>query len=218
MAHAQQSHFKVVLHLHRQLEQTQGVGHRCALLANAVGHGFLGEMAFLDEALVAEGGFDGIQILPLDILHKGHLQHALVVRFADVCGNHTHAGHTARLETAFAADYLVAVFGDLAHRDGLDEPEGADAGGQFFQGLRIKRAAGLERVGFHHVHGDAEHVGSAGGGFASRHILVHIAYRLAELVGFFAEKGAEAAPETMLLFCHIILPGCRSFQAIPLPD
>ena len=202
MAYAQQSHLQVVLYLDGEFQQAQGIGHAGALLPHPVCHGLLGELAFIHKALETEGRLYGVEILTLYVLHEGHLQHSLVVGVAHVGGDHRHTGHTAGLETALTADYLVTAVGYLADRDGLDEPEGTYGSGQFLQSLLVEGHTGLERIGFDLLHGDAEHVGRILTGTGPGDFLVHIAYRLAELIHIyvFAQQGAQAPSEPARFF------------------
>ena len=204
MADAHQAHLQVVLDLGGKLEEAELVGDRGALLAHAVGHLLLGEAAFLHEALVAEGHFDRIQVLALDVLDDGHLQHALVVGVADVGGNHVHPGHDAGAVAALAADDLV-LGTLLPDGEGLDEPEGADGVRQLLEGFRVEAHPGLEGVRFDEVHGDAEHVGRVLLFRGPDHFLVDVTdgfADFAEVGRVVAEEGAQAPAQAMLYFRH----------------
>ena len=158
MPHGYQAHLQIVLHLGGQLQEAELVGNGSTFLAHPVGHLFLRKAAFLHEALITHGHLDGIQILPLDVLHYGHLQHTLLRCVPDIGRNHVHAGLDGRPVSAFTADNLILPVSFPAHRNGLDKAEGADGFGQFLQGFVVEVHAGLVRVGLNHVHGNAEHI------------------------------------------------------------
>ena len=204
MADAHQAHLQVVLDFGGEFEEPELVRHGGALLSHAVRHLLLRQAAFLHQALVAHRHLDRIQVLALDVLDDGHLQHALVVRVADVGGNHVHPGLRARAETAFTADDLV-LGPLLADRDGLNEPEGTDGFREFLEGFLPEAHAGLEGIRLDEVHRDAEDVGRDFLFRGPDHFLVDVADRLADLAevgGVVAEEGAEAFAQAMLYFRH----------------
>ena len=128
MAHADEAHLEVVLHFCGEFEEAELVGHGNAVLAHAPGKFVLGEAALVHQPLIAEGQFDGVQILALDILDDGHFQHALFIGILDICGNHIQARHDAGAVAALTADYLVVLVAGLADGDGLDQSQVLDGG------------------------------------------------------------------------------------------
>ena len=211
MSGAQQAHLDVVLHLGRQLEEPYGIGYGSPLLPHPVGQRVLGQGAFLDKALIAEGQFDRIEVLPLHVLDYGHFEHALVVGVAYVGGHRGEPGHAAGLVTALAADYLVAPVGDAAHRNGLDEPERAYRRCKFLERSLVERHSGLERVGLYHVHRYTQYVGRVLQGTSRPDdLLVHISYGLAELVCSrdIGEYGSHTLAQSSLYLAHSCSPLC----------
>ena len=127
-----------MLNLCRKLEKAEIIGDGSTLLSYPVGHLLLCEIAFLDQSLIAEGHLNRVQILPLDILHDGHLEHSLLAGIPDIGRNHVHAGQTAGAETPLAAYYLISVSRLLPDRDRLDEAERTDGGRKFLQSLLVE--------------------------------------------------------------------------------
>ena len=121
-------------------------------------HHLLGEVTLVHQSLVAHRHLNRIEILPLDVLHDGHLKHSLIVRGADVGRDDVHSSPLAGLEPALAADDLIASVLEFAHRDRLDETECPDRVGQFLQRLVVERHTRLVRVRLNQIHRDPEHV------------------------------------------------------------
>ena len=138
------------------------VGDGRPLLAHAQGHGFLGEIAFVDQALEAEGGLDGVEVLALDVFHDGHFQHGGVVSLADVGRHFRQPGRLRGPVAAFAADDLVAGGSGLPQGERLDDAQRPDRSGEFLQRFRVEILPGLVGVGDDLVERDPGH----GGGIA----------------------------------------------------
>ena len=75
------------LNLRRELKQTQVVSHRSALLAHALAELLLRKTVGVDQPLISEGRFDGVQIFALDVLNEGQLSDILVFGGLDVGGD-----------------------------------------------------------------------------------------------------------------------------------
>ena len=147
MAHADFGVAQANLHVGGQLEQAQVVGHGRAVFAHPVAQLFLAQVALAQQALVAEGDFDGIQVLSLNVLNQGHFQHLLVVGLADVGRNGFQTRQPGGLQAPLPADELVGVGAELAQGHGLDDALNLNALGQFVQGLLVEMGAGLVGVG-----------------------------------------------------------------------
>ena len=91
---------RAVLHeradLLRQEQQAQGVGHGRAGLADARGGLLLRQAVFLHQALIALGLLHGIEVLPLQVLHKGQLHNGAVVGLEHNDGHLAQARHPGR--------------------------------------------------------------------------------------------------------------------------
>ena len=111
------------LHARREAEQPQQVGHARAALAHLVGHLLLRQPDLVDEALVAEGDLDGGEVLALDVLYDGHLQHGLRVGLADKGRHAPEPGLAGGAETALARDQLELAAAEGAHGERLDDAQ-----------------------------------------------------------------------------------------------
>ena len=127
-----------MLNLCRKLEKTEIIGDGSTLLSHPVGHLLLGEIALLNKSLIAESHLDRVQILPLDILHNGHLEHSLIAGIPYICRNHVHTGETAGAETPLATYNLVSVSGFLPDSYRLNQSQCPDGGRQFLQCLLVE--------------------------------------------------------------------------------
>ena len=129
MARTQQADLNVVLYFGGKLEKAYGVGYRRPFLAYPVGKHILGEAALVDESLIAQRKLNRVEILPLDILHDSHLEHALVICLPNVGGDDGHSGHAAGFITPFSADNLELAIRDAPYADRLDKAQGANRSG-----------------------------------------------------------------------------------------
>ena len=73
------------LNLGREFQQAQEVGDGGAALADLSAQLFLGEAALINETLVRDGHFDGVEVLAVDVLDEGELKHLFVVGDTDEC-------------------------------------------------------------------------------------------------------------------------------------
>ena len=81
------------LHLCGELEQPEVVGDGGAVLADLLRESVLRQVVLLDEVLVGQGYFDGVEVLALNVLDEGHLHHVFVVGRAHVGGYGGESGH-----------------------------------------------------------------------------------------------------------------------------
>ena len=70
-----------------QGQQPQGVGHGGTGLAHLLGGLLLGEAVLLDQGLVTQGLFHGVQVLPLEVLDETQLHDFPVVGLDDDGGH-----------------------------------------------------------------------------------------------------------------------------------
>ena len=103
-------------------------------------------MAFIDQHLVAERDFNGVQIRALNVLHQRHLHALHIVGSAHKCGNLGESGQFGGAETAFAGDQLVFAVLDRAHRHRLYQPVSLDGLCQFLKSFLIKLGTRLIRI------------------------------------------------------------------------
>ena len=131
-------------HAHRvgQGEQPHGVGHGGAGLAHLLGHFLLGEAVVLHQDLVAPRLFNGVQVLPLEVLDEAQLHDLPVVGLDDDGGHLGQARQFGGPPAALSGDDLVVAGGQAADGEGLDEPVGADGLGQVAEGFSSNRFRG----------------------------------------------------------------------------
>ena len=141
------------LHLCRQLEQAQIVGNRGAVLAHLLRKLVLREAVLLDEVLIGEGYFDGVEVFALNVLNERHLHHRFVARRADIGRHGAQARQLRSAPAAFAGNDFVSVVGVLAQRYGLNDADLPNRVGKFLQRSLVELSAGLVRVGLYLVHG-----------------------------------------------------------------
>ena len=147
MTHAQLAPADAVLNLRWQLQQTQEIRHGGAVFAHFLGDFLLREVTFVNQALVAFGQFNGVQILSVDVLDDGELQHLLIrLHIENVGGNGGKAEAARSPKAALTGNELVAAV-VASNGDGLNDALLGYRLTQFFQSLRIKREARLKRVG-----------------------------------------------------------------------
>ena len=190
------------LHARRQLEEPERVGDRRPALPHLLGHLLLRQADLLHEALVAERHLDRVEVLALDVLDDGHLEHGLRVRLADVARDAREPGAAGRPEPALARDQLVAAVPERPDRERLDDPELADRGGKLVERPLVEVLPRLVRVGADGL--DLE-VGDAAGEPAALLEVVEARARpalLARARGLLWEEGAEALAEGGFLGGH----------------
>ena len=151
MSHADVSIADGELYLWWQLQQPQEVGYCAAALSHLLAHFLLREVAFVDEALVGNGHFDGVKVFAVDVFDEGELKHLLVVGHADEGGNLGESSHLGGAQTAFARDELIFVVAKFSDGNGLNHTLFLDRLSQFAQCGLVKFGAGLERIGFNLV-------------------------------------------------------------------
>ena len=94
------------------------------------------------------------EIFALDVLHERHFHNTLVTDGADVGGNRFESGYLRGTPSAFSGYYLEAVVGNLPERDGLDDTNLTNAGGQFLQGRFVELPAWLVGIGLYLFNGN----------------------------------------------------------------
>ena len=107
MTGAQLAIAQVVLHTAGKFQKTDGIRHRRAVLAHALGDVFLLESEFLAEAHIGLRFFQGIEAFTLKVLNERHFQHVLVRRGAHDDRHLGQTEFTARTEAALTGDELM---------------------------------------------------------------------------------------------------------------
>ena len=104
--------------------------------------------------LVGQSHLQGGEILPLDVLHKRHLHHVLVIHSADVGRHALQAGHLTSPPAALSGNDGIESVARITQGDGLHDAYLRDAVGQFAQAFLIEFPAWLIGVGLdeHHIH------------------------------------------------------------------
>ena len=117
-------------------------------LPHPVGHLLLGQPQVLAQLPIGCGLLDGIQLLPLDVLHQGELEQAVIGDLLDHHGDHGESSLPGGPPAPLARDDLELV-AHLAHHDGLDHAVLLQAFGQFSQRRLVEVGAGLGPVRHH---------------------------------------------------------------------
>ncbi len=140
-----------------QIQQAQGVGHRGAGLADALGDVFLREAGLAHQVAVALGLFDQVQVRALQVLDQRHFARLEVADLVQQRGDFRQARQLRGAEAPFAGDQVEDFAGPpQPHR--LQHALFADGIGQFLQGFFGEAAPRLPRtlldlVDGHEVHG-----------------------------------------------------------------
>ena len=111
MAHINEALCQPKLDLSGELEQADVVADGDALLPDALGELCLRQTMLLDELLVGQGYFDGVEIFALDVLDESKLQQFAFLRRADVCGERLQASQLSSAPAALTRDDLVGARG-----------------------------------------------------------------------------------------------------------
>ena len=111
MSHTDGAVTQGLLDIRWEFEQTGIVGDGGAILANSLGKLLVGQVTFIEESLIGNPDLDGIQVTALDILHQGHLQHALVISRSHIGRYLCQSGELGCPKTALATDQLIVIRG-----------------------------------------------------------------------------------------------------------
>ena len=143
------------LHLGIEIEKADRIRDRGTVFADALGDFLLLQTKFLGQSRISLGLFERIEILALEVLDQGHLEHVAVRGIA-----HDHR-HLRQLQlgrgppAALAGDELVFAV-DETHDERLDHPVFADRIDQFGEILLVESLPWLQGRGHHLVERDAE--------------------------------------------------------------
>ena len=138
----------------RQRQQAQQIRHRRAGLRQPLCHGLLGVAALLHQALNAHGGFDGVEVLALDVLDQCDLHLGHHIHLADDAGHSVQTGLPGRAPAAFAGNDAISATLHRRHQDGLQNALLLNGLGQLGNGLIRENMAGLIRIGVDITDGD----------------------------------------------------------------
>jgi hypothetical protein len=140
-----------ILHVLWQRQESQRVGNRRAILADALGDALVRVLQVLDQRLIAERFIDGIEILALQVLDQCGFEHLLVGQIAHHDGNMREAGALRSEEPTLAGDQFVMI-ANLPHQKGLQDALRADGSLELGQGALVDVVPRLPRIGANRGH------------------------------------------------------------------
>jgi hypothetical protein len=132
----------------RQAQEANEIGNAGAILASAVCDFLVGEAEVVGEAFEGLRGFDGVEVLALDVLDEGELQELIVGEVLDDHRDLSEAGYSGSAESALAGDELESV-AMMADNERLDDAVGADGLGKLVNPSLVELRAGLEGIGIY---------------------------------------------------------------------
>ena len=141
------------LHLCWQFQQPQIIGDGSAIFPHLLREPVLRERILLDEVLISQSDFNGVEILALYVFNQRHLHHVLVVSRADIRRNRVQSSQLRSTPAPFSGNDLIEAVVHFSERDGLDDTNLSDAFGQFLQGGGVKFPARLVGVGLNATDG-----------------------------------------------------------------
>ena len=146
MAHAERAVLQAPLDRRRELQQPQRVRDRRPALADTGRDLVVGEREILDQLLIRGGFLERVQLLALDVLDDGVLQHRGVVGDPHHGRDRLEPDPPRRAPAALAGDQLVAAALRGPDEHGLEDADLADRVGQRGQRLLVEMLARLLRV------------------------------------------------------------------------
>ena len=103
-----------------KVQKPYHVGDCRTVLTHPLGNLGLAVPKLLNHPLVGHGLFNGVEVLPLDVLDKGHLQGLIRRVVLDYDGHLLYSGELGCAPAPFACDYLVAPL-LFTHHQGLNQ-------------------------------------------------------------------------------------------------
>ncbi len=136
-----------ILDFFRQPQKPQGISHRRPALAHSDGQLVLCQAGLIHQFLEGLGGFNRIEVFPLQIFHQGHLQHlGFVFLLQDYCRDILQPGQVRGPVAPFAGNEDIAVIFSLdQHR--LEHSLAFERLGQFPEAGVVELLPWLHRVG-----------------------------------------------------------------------
>jgi hypothetical protein len=113
------------LHLRRQAQQAEEIGDRCPILPCPLGDLFVAEFELLHHPVESVSQFNGVEVLPLNVLDKTELQQLIVSKVLDHGRHALEASKPRSTKSALSRDQFVP-FSAAAYDQGLDDAIGAD--------------------------------------------------------------------------------------------
>jgi hypothetical protein len=129
-----------------ELEQPQRVGDGRSAAPDPGGESLVGEPEVLDELLVGGGFLERVEVFPVEVLDQGLLEAGQLGAVSDDGRDGRQSSPAGGAPAALAGDELVAVVGELADQDRLEDAQFADRRSEGGQGLLVEVAAGLMGV------------------------------------------------------------------------
>ena len=147
MAHIDEALRQPKLDLSGELEQADVVADGDALLPDALSELRLRQTMLLDELLVGQGYFDGVEVFALDVLDESKLQQFAFLCRADVCGECLQASQLSSAPAALTRDDLVRARGEGLYGDRLYKTESTQGGCELLEAFLLEVLTGLIGVG-----------------------------------------------------------------------
>ncbi len=144
-------------HLEGQRQQPERIGYGRPVLAHALGDSLVGLTELFVQALVPHRLVNRVQVLALQVLNQGELEHFEVVDRADDRRDLFEAGELRRPQPALAHDHFIAV-APAPHHNRLQHAVRLYRRDQFVEVL-LGLCPGLKRVGPDFVNPDGPRFG-----------------------------------------------------------
>ncbi len=145
MAGGEHSRRDALLHGKRQLEQADRVADLGARPPDAARELLLGDAEVREQLLVRRRLLERVQLGAVQVLEQGVAQQVLVGRVADDRGDRGEPGLARGTGATLAHDELVRAVTDVAHDDGLQHAELADAVDELGEIVGVEVRARLTR-------------------------------------------------------------------------
>ena len=147
MPHGQLSAGQVLLDFGRELQEAEVVGNGGAVFSDLDRCFLLGKPEGFDELTVGLGGFDGIEVFPLNILDEGHLEGFGLTYVPHDGGDLLEPGLPGSAPSALAGDQFEGVPPRGMDDDRLDYPPAPDRVSEFPDAVAVEVLPGLAAAG-----------------------------------------------------------------------
>ena len=134
-------------HLFGERQKTQRIGDRGSGLAQPLGKHLLREVVLLHEFFHSVCGFDGVEVLPLQVFDEGNFLYFTLVELLDDGGNGGEACLFGGAVSALACDDHISAVRVLVDDDGADHAVFLDGVGEIEQRAFVEHLARLVGIG-----------------------------------------------------------------------